>query len=198
MPNTTPNLRGLLNNLARQAEGAPRAEGEKAMNQSATDYLIAPADALELSGATLLPFDLRRKVLARMAAQRDQGAMLDLFAQVLGMANAVVENCRIMTELILTEEGMHPHTAEKANLPTMYGALQGVLLADGVSQKGTCAGCAYRLGTPANTSPITTSEASHCQRELMQFNCHLRLDKEGQPTKACAGHRRAMRHQGAT
>lgn len=168
------------------------------MTQPATDYAIAADAAEDLLGVVLAPADIRRRALERMADQRGPAAMLDLFAQVLGMANAVAENCRIMAELILTEEGMHPHTAEKANLPTMYGALQGVLLADGVSQKGTCAGCAYRLGTPANTSPITTSEASHCQRELMQFNCHLRLDKEGQPTKACTGHRRAMRHQGAT
>lgn len=165
------------------------------MTQPAIDYAIAAADAEDLLGVVLAPADIRRQALEKMAAQRSPAAMLDLFAQVLGMANAVAENCRTMAELILIEEGMHPHTAEKANLPTMFGALQGVLLAAKVDQRGTCAGCAYRLGTPANTSPITTTEARYCQSELIQFNCHLRLDKEGAPTKPCTGHRKALRQQ---
>ena len=41
----------------------------------------------ELAGAVLLPADLRRQALEKMAAQRDPATMLDLFAQVLGMAN---------------------------------------------------------------------------------------------------------------
>lgn len=164
------------------------------MIQPATDYAITAADAERLSGAVLLPADMRLLVLQKMAAQRSPDAMLDLFAQVLGMANAVAENCREMLELILvTEGGMHPHTAEQANLPTMYGAMQGVILAAGIDPKGTCHGCAYRLGSPANTSPITTSEAENCQRELKQFFCHAEFDDQGQPTKPCVGHCKAMK-----
>ncbi|MGV8202445.1 hypothetical protein ACV35F_33115, partial [Pseudomonas aeruginosa] len=121
------------------------------MTEPATDYSITAADAKELAGAVLLPADLRRQVLEKMAAQRDPATMLDLFAQVLGMANAVAENCRAMVELILIERGEHPHTAEQANLPTMFVALQGGFLAATVYPRGTCAVCAYRLGTPANT-----------------------------------------------
>ncbi|MCY1533668.1 hypothetical protein D9M68_690080 [compost metagenome] len=160
---------------------------------TATDYRIAAADAQELLGIVLLPADLRRLALERIAAQRDHAEILDLFAQVLGMANAVAENARAMVELILMEEGMHPHSAEKANLPTMYGALQGIVLADGVDPRGTCAGCAYRLGSPANTSPITTLEAEHCRRELEEFYCHAEMDAQGQPTRRCVGHRKAVR-----
>ncbi|HEJ6233288.1 TPA: hypothetical protein SL845_006530, partial [Pseudomonas aeruginosa] len=68
------------------------------MTEPATDYSITAADAKELAGAVLLPADLRRQVLEKMAAQRDPATMLDLFAQVLGMANAVAENCRAMVE----------------------------------------------------------------------------------------------------
>jgi len=114
------------------------------------------------------------------------------------MANAVAENCRSMTELILIEEGMHPHSAEKANLPTMFGALQGVILADGVDPRGTCASCAYRLGTPANTSPITTTEASYCQSELQKFFCHAEFNEAGEPIKQCVGHAKALRTQRET
>lgn len=163
------------------------------MTQPAIDYVIAAADAEDLLGIVLAPADIRRQALEKMASQRGQAAMLDLFAQVLGMANAVAENCRAMAELILIEEGMHPHTAEKANLPTMFGALQGVLLADGIDPRGTCAGCAYRLGTPANTSPITTAEAHHCQSELLKFFCHAEFDEQGEPVKQCAGHAKALR-----
>lgn len=163
------------------------------MSQPATDYRMTAADAEALAGVVLLPADLRRQALELYLARNSLSALIDLFAQVLGMANAVAENARAMVELILMEEGMHPHEAEKANLPTMYGALQGVLLSDGVDQRGTCAGCAYRLGTPANTSPITTLDASHCQSELALFNCHERLDAAGNPTKPCVGHRQALR-----
>lgn len=165
------------------------------MSQPATDYVIDAIDAKDLLGVVLAPADIRRQALERMATQRTADQMLDLFAQVLGMANAVAENCRTMAELILIEEGMHPHTAEKANLPTMFGALQGVLLANGVDPRGTCASCAYRLGTPANTSPITTTEARYCQSELMKFLCHAELNEAGEPIKQCVGHAKALRAQ---
>lgn len=164
------------------------------MTQPGTDYSITAADANELAGAVLLPADLRRQVLQRLAGQRDQAEMLDLFAQVLGMANAVAENCREMVELILvTEGGMHPHTAEQANLPTMFGALQGVILANGIDPKGTCRGCAYRLGSPANTSSVTTLDAVSCQENLQHFFCHAYLDEDGMPIRSCVGHSKAMR-----
>ncbi|WP_261312060.1 hypothetical protein, partial [Pseudomonas aeruginosa] len=172
------------------AEGGP-------MNQPPADYQISAADAHELAGAVLLPADLRRQVLEKMAAQRDPATMLDLFAQVLGMANAVAENCRAMVELILIERGEHPHTAEQANLPTMFGALQGVVLAATVNPRGTCAGCAYRLGTPANTSPVTTSDAIYCRQELSRFYCHADLDDQGNPVRTCVGHAKAMKQDAA-
>ncbi|EJB8384980.1 hypothetical protein MW371_004366 [Pseudomonas aeruginosa] len=51
------------------------------MAEPPVDYQISAADAHELAGAVLLPADLRRQVLEKMAAQRDLAAMLDLFAQ---------------------------------------------------------------------------------------------------------------------
>lgn len=89
--------------------------------------------------------------------------------------------------------GEHPHTAEQANLPTMFGALQGVVLAATVDPRGTCAGCAYRLGTPANTSPVTTSDAIYCRQELSRFYCHADLDDQGNPVRTCVGHAKAMK-----
>ena len=84
------------------------------MSQPPIDYQISAADAHELAGAVLLPADLRRQVLEKIAAHRDPATMLDLFAQVLGMANAVAENCRAMVELILIERDHHRERADAA------------------------------------------------------------------------------------
>ena len=62
------------------------------MTEPATDYPITAADAKELAGAVLLPADLRRQVLEKMAAQRDPATIPDLFASVPGLANAGAEN----------------------------------------------------------------------------------------------------------
>nr|WP_139181169.1 hypothetical protein [Pseudomonas aeruginosa] len=155
------------------------------------DILVVHAEGRQIG------VEAKLQLNAKVAAQRDPATMLDLFAQVLGMANAVAENCRAMVELILIERGEHPHTAEQANLPTMFGALQGVVLAATVNPRGTCAGCAYRLGTPANTSPVTTSDAIYCRQELSRFYCHADLDDQGNPVRTCVGHAKAMKQDAA-
>ncbi|HGM8206915.1 hypothetical protein [Pseudomonas aeruginosa] len=45
------------------------------MAEPHVDYQISAADAHELAGAVLLPADLRRQVLEKMAAQRDPATM---------------------------------------------------------------------------------------------------------------------------
>ena len=162
-------------------------------------YQIDPADAKSLMGVVLLPADFRLLALRKMAEERSADDMLALFAQVIGMANTVAQNCREMVELLLVTHGdYHPYEAEKANLPTLYGALQGVLLAAQVpqDQKGMCHGCAYRLGSSANTSPITTSDALWQQKNLDQFFCHEDLDDQDCPTKRCVGHAVAAKTAG--
>lgn len=62
-----------------------------------------------------------------------------------------------------------------------------------VNPRGTCPGCAYRLGTPANTSPVTTSDAIYCRQELSRFYCHADLDDQGNPVRTCVGHAKAMK-----
>lgn len=162
-------------------------------NEPATDYRMSASDAKELAGAVVLPAEFRLQALTRMADERGMHHMLGLFAQVLGMANALAVNAREMVEMIAIEEGWHPYTAEKMNLPTMFGALEGVQLAAKVKERATCNGCAYRLGSAANMSPVTVSDALYCQGDIQPFYCHVDLDSDGNPTKPCAGHAQAMR-----
>jgi hypothetical protein len=155
----------------------------------ATDYQIDVSTARELMGIVLLPVDIRHEVLRQFRDKHGNGPLLDLFAQFIGLANSVIENNREMAELLLiTEGGMDPQTAEKANLPTLFGALNGILLTEGVDQEKTCGGCAFRLGTCANQSPSTTCDADWCSNPGEEdFMCHEALDDQGNPKRKCTG-----------
>lgn len=152
-------------------------------------YAISRADAEMLMGATGLPLEARLMVLRHHLADRSADAVLDLFAQFIGLANSVVENNREMVEIVLmVEGGMSDRMAEKINLPTIFGALQGIRLADGVDQSALCQGCAFRPGTPANQSPSTTCDADYCAHPgEANFMCHADMDERGEPTRACPG-----------
>lgn len=160
----------------------------------ATDYAISDDDARELLGVVTLPHEYRSMLLTKYAAERGTVALAELFSQFIGLANSVVANNREMAEMLLiTEAKMHPHEAEKVNLPTLFGALNGVILARGVDQSKTCGGCAFRLGTCANQSPSTTCDADWCSDGEVQFMCHEDLDPAGNPTQKCTGFTQARR-----
>jgi hypothetical protein len=165
------------------------------VDQIGADYTLSDADADVLKGAALIPVDLRVQLLTRYMREHGDAALLNLFAQFVGVANTVANNCREAAEMLLIlEGGMYPHQAEKANLPTIFGALNGVKLANGVRQDKLCDGCAFRRGTPANTSPSTTIDASDCADDGTRFMCHERhLDAQGEPTQLCVGFAQALR-----
>lgn len=162
-----------------------------------TDYAMSARDASELKGVVLLPFEIRREILDNYRKTRGADALVDLFAHFIGMANAVVKNSYESVFLLgIIEGNMHPHQAEKINVPSLFGALQGIELAAQVDQRKTCDGCAFRLGTLANQSPSTTSDAIWCNvgdEEL--FMCHEHLDEQGEPIVPCGGHEQVRRHQ---
>jgi hypothetical protein len=166
----------------------------------ATDYRIDPQIARDILGIVTVPADIRREVLCWFRDKYGNEALLDLFAQFIGMANSVAENSREAVEtLLVTEGGMQPHEAEKVNLPTMFGALSGILLTEGVDQAKTCGGCAFRLGTWANQSPSTTYDADWCSNPGEDdFHCHENLDVGGNPTRKCTGFTQFRRHRSRT
>lgn len=67
------------------------------------------------------------------------------------------------------------------------------MIAEGIAQDETlCGGCAFRLGTAANQSPITTIDADDCAHPGEQpFMCHETLDDNGNPQEACGGFAKA-------
>jgi hypothetical protein len=158
--------------------------------KKATDYQISNRDANEIKGVVLLPVDLRQIALAKYVERFGAAALTELFAQFMGLANSVVENNREMIELLgIIEGGDHPYTAEKYNLPTIFGALNGVPLASSINQDKTCGGCAFRLGAIANQCEPTTCDAQYCQSEgEPDFMCHEDLDDEGKPKHLCLGY----------
>ena len=152
------------------------------------DYQIGTAAALDLMGVVQFRHDIRLEVLRAMQGRLGPEAMLVLFSQFIGMANAVVANCHdALEQFLVVEKDWHPYQAEKVNFPTLFGALNGVKLAEGVNQEKTCHGCACRLGSLANQSPSTTCDVDSCLQGDDRFMCHEELDEEGNPTKRCIG-----------
>jgi hypothetical protein len=116
--------------------------------------------------------------------------LMILLSEFMSLSISVVESNREMTEtLLITEGNMHPYQAEKINQPTIQGALNGRMLADGIDQEKLCEGCAFRIGAPANHCLSTTSDADWCiEDQRDHFYCHMEMDENGQPLKACAGY----------
>lgn len=161
---------------------------ERSRERKAVDYSISVADSKELLGVVLLPHDIRAKVLDKYRKEHGAEALVNLFSQFIGLANSVVANSHDAIELFLiVEADFHPYQAEKINWPTLFGALNGVKLAEGVNQEKTCHGCACRLGSLANQSPSTTCDVDWCLADLDKFWCHEDLDEDGKPTKKCIG-----------
>lgn len=154
---------------------------------SNTDYRISVRDAEELKGISTLPHEFRLKRLRQLFTEHPDAA-LELFSQFIGLANSVVENNREMAEYVLIGYGhVWPQEAQKINLPTIFGALNGIAIAASVNQRKTCVECAFRLGTAANQSPSTTCDVEWVIGCDEKFMCHLDLDQDGEPTKHCAG-----------
>jgi hypothetical protein len=157
------------------------------------DYEISVRDADELRGICGLPHEFRLMRLKQLFSKRPAAA-LELFSQFIGLANSVVNNNRDMAELILITEGqMYSHEAEKANLPTIFGALNGISIAASVDQRKTCIGCAFRLATCANQSPVTTCDVKYVMDCDQPFMCHLELDEHDEPVRMCAGYQQIER-----
>lgn len=153
-----------------------------------TEYQLTDDQASWLAGIVQFDPEMRREALAAMMKQEGADALIDAFAGFIGLANSVAENCREWLQLAGMLHGdLGPFEAEKLNCPTVFGALMGVKLAKHGCDDA-CHGCAFRLGSAANQSPSTTSDADWCGHPGEDpFMCHEDLDERGQPTKVCQG-----------
>lgn len=156
------------------------------------EYSMTTADAHDIAGIAQLDLPTRRQALAGYLERNGQERLVELLAQFIGMANSVAENCAEMSDQVLiTECGVHPDRFDSVNLPTIIGACQGVLIASKCDPAGACHGCAYRLGSIANQSPITTCDAEFKADDAKGFLCHAYQDGYGEPTRVCVGHAKA-------
>lgn len=159
-----------------------------------TEYSMSPDDALLIAGIGQHDLVLRRTLVRQVLEQHGPERLVELLAQFIGMANSVAANCAEMSDMVLIHEcGVHPDKFESVNLPTIFGACQGVQIASKCNPAGACHGCAYRLGSIANQSPITTSDAEFMAHDRKGFMCHAELDERGEPLRVCVGHAKAAR-----
>ena len=157
------------------------------------EYSMSTSDAVDISAMAQLDLAMRREALTGYLERNGPARLVELLAQFIGMANSVGENCAAMSDQVLIEEcGVHPDRFDSVNLPTIIGACQGVLIASKCDPAGACHGCAYRLGSIANQSPIATCDAEFMAHDRKGFMCHAYLD-EDRPTKVCVGHAKAFR-----
>lgn len=169
------------------------------MADPATDYDIAPEVATLLMGIALLPAAERRNALVYLGRQFGAGALIDAFAQFVGLANSVASNASEHAQNLLVEMGqVHPHTAEQINMPNIVGALQGLQLVPGIDPAPLCHGCAFRKGSIANQCFPTTLDAELCsQPHERPFMCHEDVDEQGKPKCACRGFAQARARNNA-
>jgi len=159
-----------------------------------SEYSMTRSDAMDLAGIAQFDLVMRREALTSYLQRNGSQRLVELTAQLIGMANSVAENCAEMSDQVLIEEcGVHPDKFTSVNLPTIIGACQGVMIASKCDPSGACYGCAYRLGSIANQSPITTSDAEFMAHDQKGFMCHAHLDEQGEPTKVCVGHAKAAK-----
>lgn len=159
-----------------------------------TEYSMSPDDALLIAGIGQHGLDARRTMVKDVMTRHGPERLVELLAQFIGMANSVAANCAEMSDTVLiTECGVHPDKFDRVNLPTIFGACQGVQIANKCDPTGACHGCAYRLGSIANQSPITTSDAEFMAHDRKGFMCHAELDERGEPLRVCVGHAKAAR-----
>lgn len=154
-----------------------------------TDHNLNGDNVTLLLGMTGLPREFRIEGIRKLIL-RDHGSekLVELFADFIGLSNQVVESSRSVIEDYLVLECNHTRKkARKINLPTLFGALNGVKIAV-TPTKGMCGACAFRQGTPANQSAATTCNADLAVSEQSGFLCHDRHCKASGP---CAGYKKA-------
>ncbi|WP_124426962.1 hypothetical protein [Pseudomonas orientalis] len=155
---------------------------------------MSRSDAQDLAGIAQLDLPMRRQALTKYLQLNGSQRLVEFMAQLIGMANSVASNCAEMSDQVLIIEcGVHPDKFTGVNLPTIIGACQGVMIANKCDPAGACHGCAYRLGSIANQSPITTCDAEFMAHDPKGFLCHAHLDGDGEPTKVCVGHAKAAK-----
>jgi hypothetical protein len=125
---------------------------------STNNLLLALAAHYETQPDTSpLPSDFLR-MLESMPANELAQAVITLTERFVAVTKATREH---MLVLATVDFNMHPHQAEKLNLPTLAGSLMGLTLPK-VDESKICETCAFRKGSAANQSVSTISDLTDC------------------------------------
>ena len=143
--------------------------------------------------------EARVEALLRFGAEAGARPLLELVADLVTLADEVIDNGREhAVDLLIQETDLHPYSADKLNYPSLKGALIGLEAAERVpdhARERVCHGCAYRAGSVANQCFTTQSDADSVLENGEAFLCHARGidDVSGEPTRPCIGHSYAAR-----
>ena len=131
---------------------------------------ITPAEAgdiLDLLGSANLHM-FREDIEKMVESKYTPEGLAKLFYKFVALAKSVDANLheRAKTYVLeaYKEAGVTVLEGQVPNLPSLMGALDGIVMAAGVTTKARCKTCAFRPGTPANPSLITVHAASECVR----------------------------------
>jgi len=153
-------------------------------------YLLSGITAAHEAECNIKPMEAEaRKLLLQLSKDELVDAIFAVIERHCAAHNATRE--QVIT-VAITEFGMHPHQAEKINLPSLTGALMAFSLPE-VDESKVCNTCAFRKDTPANLTFTTTSDAVNCLTDGNIFMCHEQFDSQGEPLHACRGFAQAKR-----
>lgn len=152
-------------------------------------YDFSEKDTDFFLGAVGFDLEFRKELASKHFNNHAYSQLIDVICNLISIANKTIENNREMIEMQYIEHGiLHPDQTSKLNLPTLFGALEGLKMAKSTKQENLCGGCAYRLGTPANTCASTVCDAQWQLANGDMFWCHENLDEKENPTQKCRGH----------
>jgi len=120
---------------------------------------------------------------------RTNEELISLLTETLKLADSIANNCKEWLEtMAIVHADYHPYTAEKLNYPTLQGALDCAANIPRVNPKGTCATCAFRIGSPPNQCDEVAEDVLDCLLEGRTFMCHCSTDdSDEEPNKPCKG-----------
>jgi hypothetical protein len=178
--------------------------------QPALPLLLSPGTAVErgryeftekemrvVGGFHLLPHRTRLEEMAKFFANRDIFEIMRMFSNYIDMAETVILNTREQYEVFAIAGGnLHPNDADKVNVPSILGAINGLKIAGDLDPAKFCHGCAFRKSSVANTCLTTVADTEYCSQEGQTFMCHENLDpKTGEPTQKCRGFLKAEKEK---
>lgn len=139
----------------------------------------------------------REELIGRYLGEHGAAGLVGLFFEFVEVAKRLERGQREWMERECEYLGLvAPGQGMDMNLPTVAGAVAGLEFAVEPAVAGMCVGCAFRLGSGANQSLSTVTDAEACVRDGRLFLCHEVVDGSGRAVRACSGWVESVRREG--